>query len=281
MLPHVLSWRSLRLSLPAWALPLQPREDYGAQLTRHPTHTCLTRLQGLMSVPGLCATWCRAGLPQAAGLLGAECLLDANHDLLHVLVQLAYNKQRRYWVLMFHLDTPDFEVPAVGVATADSITGGSLSIWACQAVVGLGESSLNRWQDSVVALRALAWGRAAQCPGLRPTAWAVAMGPSAAQGRTPGDTISSLTTTPGQAGCPALPVGLTLIQCMPEGMCCLVPGHVLLAHALGTSTRPPPAHPHPLLTLLRVGPPCSYDMTLYVDEELGEAYLVRSCPVSQ
>lgn len=37
--------------------------------------------------------------------------------------KLLHHKSRGYWVLMFHLDSPGFELPAVGVATAPNITG--------------------------------------------------------------------------------------------------------------------------------------------------------------
>ena len=39
------------------------------------------------------------------------------------LPQILYHPMSRHFILMFHLDTPNFEAPAVGVATAPNITG--------------------------------------------------------------------------------------------------------------------------------------------------------------
>ena len=38
-------------------------------------------------------------------------------------LQIIFHPQRQQYILMFHLDTPAFEVPAVGVATSPNITG--------------------------------------------------------------------------------------------------------------------------------------------------------------
>jgi hypothetical protein len=38
-------------------------------------------------------------------------------------LQILHHASRRRFVLMFHLDTPGFEAPAVGVAISPNITG--------------------------------------------------------------------------------------------------------------------------------------------------------------